>query len=455
MAKKKYRRPKWRFLVILALIALLAYLGYLAYPYGYTLLKGQPYLNPYAETRENETYQLELWVKLPSIANTMPLREALEQSITEFSATRPNFVVNITYLPASQAMERLELALQAGMPPDLFFHADNSQAYFGELQIPLEIYLSPEVRALWPEAVWRQASVDEKVYALPVAFFPRVMLVNNSLWQPTGCQQTQVAANGWTWEQFLQCISETRGSQVYGYVPTSIGDAFFSCMIAAWEQPAALRYDGSIAWTREQLCSIAEAWEQLSKSQAVPTPASAMDNDCLHLFLSGKAACIGPLNHNLARWLWEQAQDSGIQPALLPMFSHNGNSDLRGIFLAAFRQATYQGQRHTKACAELAIWLTPELAKHMGRFTGAVPAQSHLVANLDLPFDQASSAVYTDLARTLPVAYGYGPAPGLSETHWEHTIAPAWNAFVNKQSSAEQFAEMVLAGLARATIAGP
>lgn len=453
---KAHRRGRGRgLLLVLTIIGLLTYLGYQAYPYGYALLRGQPYLNPRVKTRANDTYQLELWVKLPALADTAQAREMLEQSIADFSAARPNFAINVTYLTAAQAMEKLQLALQAGSPPDLFFHADSSQTFFGELQIPLSIYLTPQEKTAWPEAVWQQAAIYDKVYALPVALFPRVMLVNTALWQPTVCNQAEVTSAGWTWEQFIQCISDAKGAKTYGYVPTSIGDAFFASMAATWGQPAALNHDGSSAWTREQLISIAESWEQLSESQAVPTPAQNMDNDCLSLFLGKKSACVGPINHNLAKWLWEQASKAGITPALWPMPNQTGHSDLRGVYLAAFRQTSYQGHRHTKATAELALHLATELAGQMHRFTGAVPAQTQLLTNLDLPFDQASLAVYTDLTKALPVPYAYGPAPGITAKHWEHTIAPAWTAFVAGQCTAAEFAEAVLTGLARATIAGP
>lgn len=450
------RRRRWRgVLLILTFVGLLTYLGYQVYPYGYALLKGEPYLNPRVKTRSDETYQLEMWVKLPVLADTGPAREMLERSIAEFTVTRPNFEINITYLPEAQAMERLHLALQTGEPPDLFFHADSSQNYYGELQIPLEIYLGQQERLAWPEPVWQQAVVNNRLYALPIALYPRVMLMNTALWQPTLCSQADVMAAGWNWDQFLQCANEASKDKVHGYVPTSVGDAFLASMLATWGQPAALKHDGSPVWTREQLVSIAEAWTQLNQSKAVPSPPDNMDSDCLSQFLNKKAASIGPLNHHLAKWLWENASKAGITPAFWPMPSQTGKSDLRGIHLVAFRQSAYQGHRHTKATAELALYLASELAGQMHKLTGAVPAQSHLLTDLNLPFSQESLAVYTDLSKVLPVAYAYGPEPGIAAKHWEHTIAPAWTAFVTGQYTADEFAEAVITGLLRATITGP
>lgn len=456
MVRRRTRKKVWsRLLFIVVITGLLVYGGMQVFPYCYAILKGQPYINPRVKTRADETYQLEFWVKMPSLAASSPAREKLEQSIAQFQTTHPNFEINITYLPEEQAMERLLLALEEGSPPDLFFHADSSQTYFGELQIPLEIYVGSQEKHAWPEAVWQQAAVNNRVYSLPVALFPRVLLVNTDLWQPTTCQRSDVIDSGWTWEQFIQCIAEAKTDQVYGFVPTSIGDALLASLLAVGGEPKLLNNDGSPAWSKEQLLELAAAWQQLSESPAVPSPPKSMDRDCLSLFLNKKAASIGPLNHYLAKWLWERSVQAGITPSLWPMPNQKGYSDLRGVYLTAFRQSTYQGHRHSKATAELAYYLAGELALLMHEFTGAVPAQSHLLNNLSLPYTQESLAVYTDLEKALPTSYTYGPEPGMANKHWQHTIAPAWNTFVNGEYSAEEFAEAILTGLVRATMKGP
>lgn len=450
------RRRRWPSLLLFAaIIGMLTYLAVQFFPYGFAAFTGQPYLNPRVKTKTDETYILDVWVKLPALVDTTPAREMLEHSITEFGSRQPNYEINVSYLPEAKAMEALQIALANGTPPDLFFHADSSQAYFGELQLPLEIYLTPEARQAWPDAVWQQAVVDKRANALPVALFPRVMLVNMELWQPNTCGPTEVAATGWTWEQFLQCINEVRTDRSFGFVPTSTGEALLASLLATWGQPAAFNNDGTPSWTKEYLLTLAEAWNQLSQCEAVPTPSSSMDQDCLSLFLNKKTAAIGPLNHHLAKWIWESAVAKGITPALLPMPNQTGNSDLHGVYLSAFRQTEFKGQRHTKATAELAIYLATELAKQMQQLTGAVPAQTHLITDADFPYAQDSLAVYADLSKALPVAYEYGPEPGMAPKHWGHTIAPAWEDYVNGYYTADEFAEAILTGLARATIAGP
>ena len=457
MTRSKIRRRRWwpGLLLTAAVIGLLTYLAVQFFPIGFAMFTGQPWLNPRVKTRADETYILDVWIKLPALVDTMPAREMLEQSIAEFGSLQPNYEVNVTYLPEAKAMEELQIALTNGTPPDLFFHADSSQAYFGELQLPLEIYLTPAARQAWPDAVWQQAAVDRRANALPVALFPRVMLVNMELWQPKTCGPTEVAATGWTWEQFLQCISEVKTDKSVGFVPTSTGEALLASLLATWGQPTAFSNDGTPSWTREQLLMLADAWTKLSHSDAVPTPSSSMDQDCLSLFLNKKTAAIGPLNHHLAKWLWESAVAKGITPALLPMPNQTGNSDLRGIYLSAFRQTEFKGQRHTKATAELAVYLATELAAQMQQLTGAVPAQTHLITAGSFPYAQDSLAVYADLDKALPLAYEYGPEPGMALRHWQHTIAPAWEDYVDGRYTAAEFAEAILTGLARATIAGP
>jgi len=429
--------------------------AYALYPYLYTVFSGQQYINPRVSLKAHESYELEFWVRLPSIANTRPFQEALEQCIADFTTGRSNIKVNITYLPPAQAGQRLQQALATGTPPDVLFHADSSQAFYGELQVPLSLYLNQQDRTAWPEAVWQQALVNNRVYALPVALFPRVMMVNSSLWQPTNLSLEQVLTSGWNWDQFLAAIAEAKQAQVYGFVPTSIGDALFAAMTTVWGQPAAFDPDGAPLWTEAFLENIAAGWKKLQQSPGVPTPANTMDENCLVLFLQQRAASIGPLNHNLTPWLWQEALKAGIQPAIWPLPNETGHSDFRSVYLAVFRQAEYQGHRHTKAAAEFALWLAPHLAEYMGRFASAIPAQTSLLTSLELPYDPASRQTYTAIDKALSRPYGYGPEPGLAEEHWQHTIAPAWSAYVTGQYTKEQFVQAVLSGLARATMTGP
>lgn len=453
--KTTHRRRHLGWLGLLAGISLLVFLCTRFYPYAYALLTNQPYINPKVKTRDDETYRLELWVKLPAITDTALAQEMLETSLANFSDQRPNFEINTTYLSESKAMEKLQIALEQGTPPDLFFHADSSQNFFGELQIQMAAYLQPTERNNWPDPVWQQATVNKQPHALPVALLPRVLMVNTDLWQANGLNLSEIRDAGWDWERFLQTITAAKSDTTYGFIPSSIGDELFAYMLAAWGQPAALAADGTPLWNHEWLLSLAEAWTQLGQSEATPHPSAAMDRDCLQLFLKGEAASIGPLNHHLSRWLWDKAVDNGILPALLPLPSQTGNNDLRGVYLSVFRQADYQGNRHTKAAAELAIFLTSELAEQMQVLVGAVPAQPHLLRPERFPYTNDSLQTYANLNRVLAIAYTYGPQPGESIKHWQHTLAPAWNALVQEEYTPIEFAEAVLTDLARATMFGP
>ena len=66
-----FRRLSW----LLAIIVILVVSAYALYPYLYTVFSGQQYINPRVSLKAHESYELEFWVRLPSIANT-PFQEA-------------------------------------------------------------------------------------------------------------------------------------------------------------------------------------------------------------------------------------------------------------------------------------------------------------------------------------------------------------------------------------------
>ena len=290
----------------------------ISYPYMLSLYRGQQYINPRVSIKPNEAYELELWIKWPTLADTSPLQNALDDYLQAFQAKNPNVKVNITYLSDTKAMQKLGAAIAAGKPPDLFFHADSSQSYFGELQVPLSLYLTPTEKAAWPTAVWQQASIKKEVYGLPVALYPRVLMMNTALWQPSNITREEVLQAGWNWEQFIAAIELATQARVHGFVPASVGRSFAEALAASQGQPIGLHQDGTLLWSTELLHTLAQLWEKISTCKGIAKPSSEMDSNCLNLFLEGKAACIGPLNHYLASWLWDAALQQGIQPALWP-----------------------------------------------------------------------------------------------------------------------------------------
>lgn len=422
------------------------------------LRRDQFHLNPNAKMKEDENYSLACWVERPVSSDAASWQQGLEQILGEFRELYPNVQVEFTHLTADSALERMNSALLAGAPPDLFFSANEPPASLGELQLPLWRFIDKTERLDWPDALWNQlARGDGQVFALPVAAYPRLFLVNSSLLPGGEASVEQIRQNGWSWSDLILAAEGATAGQVKGFVPTSTGEALLRTLAASIGKPSPCDLDGNLVWTREDLRGLAETWLRLDRSSGVPAKGSGMDANCLNLYLTQKAAIVGPVNHRLAAWLWQQSTAKGIEPALVPVPSVGppGCSDVSVLGICLFRQESYQGDRHTRAAAELAQFLAPKLGVLLSSLTGAVPAGETTLQAACIPFDQASFAVYADLSRTPASAYNYGSSLGVSAAHWQLAIVPAWNKLVEGEYTAEQFADAILNELTMATIAGP
>lgn len=453
----RYSRRRPNLLLLILALATLA-LGYFAFPTVQGWLAGGFRVNPNARIDPEDQYELRFWVVKPTVPDFSPWQEKLTEYISQWTATYPNVQVDIVYVPPEQAVARLAEAITAGSPPDVFFHPASSQAWYGELQLPLQDYLDKDEQASIAPNAWSQAVTGDRLWGLPVAMYPKVMLANTALLQADGFDPAEVSTGGWKWDDFFSAVEQSASNSVFGFVPTNINDTLLRSIAASFGKPAALNAAQEPQWSNEDLLAIAGIWQKLSQLKGVPSPVADMDANCLDLFLSKKAALIGPLNHNLAYWLWLASVKKGITPALLPV-PYGGEQplhDVQTVFLSVFRQEPYQGHSHSRAAAEFAQFLRPNLAELLAVETWAIPASSEPLAALEhLPYDAASQRVYAAIDMAPATPYAYGPEPGMSEEHWSVTVKPAWEKLVSGQYSPAQFAQVVTNSLTAATMTGP
>lgn len=419
--------------------------------------KDQFRFNPNAKLQADEDYHLQLWVERPNLPDATLWQEGLQQALEDFRAVYPNIEVSLSHLSPQDVDQRLNEALYQGTPPDLFFSANQPCGNLGELQLPLHRFIDKTERLSWPDTLWQQLQRSDGVYGLPVAAYPRVFMVNSNLLQQKGLGAELFSEAGYSWSTLLSIAEQIADRQLVGFVPTSSGHSLLASLAASTGKPAPFDNDGDLVWTREYLTSLAEIWLRLSSSTGTPDGGSAMDNNCLDRFLAQRTAMIGPLNHQLSDWLWRAATNEGIIPQLIPVPGEGIESlrDVRVLDIALLRQQEFKGDRHTRAAAELAQFLVPRLGELMASLTGALPALDPASAASHLPYDETSFAAYAQIDRIPKSSYTYGSPKGLSATHWELAIAPAWDRLVQGQYTADQFAEAVLAELAMATIGGP
>ena len=315
-----------------------------------TRLSGEFRINPGAKIDPKQSYTLKVWIGKPVLPNTTGSYVSdIEDLIAGFTSTFTNITVETYFIPQLQLEDKLADAVKAGDPPDIYFNPLSSQVFFGELQVPFGLYVSKEQAAGWLPPAMAQASAKGSIYGYPTAFYSRVFMANTARLTIEGVAPDQLATMGWTWDQFYTAVEKSNLAGKPGLVLTNYGAPLLRAIAASTGKPAPFDDSGKVLWSESDIAGMADIWHKLSSIQGLPA-LNVVNEDCLSQFLQGKAAIIGPLNPQLTVWLWNVAQEHGLNTTLLPVPSATSSpfTDLAATSVLMFRQVSYQGHSHTR-----------------------------------------------------------------------------------------------------------
>lgn len=407
-------------------------------------LSGEFRINPGVKIDPKQNYTLKVWIGKPVLPNSAGSYVSdIEDLIATFTSNLSNITVETYFIPELQLETKLADAVQSGDPPDIYFNPMSSQVFFGDLQVPFGLYVSKEQAAGWIAPALAQASAEGKIYGYPAAFYSRVFMANPARLSIEGVTAEQLATMGWTWDQLYAVVKDSNQAGKPGLVLTNYGAPLLHAVAASTGKPAPFDDKGRLLWGESDIAGMAAIWHSLTSIEGLPA-LNVVNEDCLTQFLQGKAAIIGPLNPQLTGWLWNEAQERGLDPVLLPVPSASAApfTDLRATSVLIFRQVAYQGHSHTKAAAELAQHLGEGLGPVLSKYLAAVPyGESYL------PFGAPAGQAYSDISRAAITPYAYGPEPGLTESHWIDVIHPLWLDYVTGKKTADEFTSQLYASL--------
>lgn len=432
-------------IMVLLLIVLMVLGGFA----GYRLRPGEFRVNPRVKVDPKRDYTLQVWISRPSIPDPVALMEGIEQVITNFTSANPHIGIDTYLVPLDILHDKLSTAQQLGEPPDLLLDASTMQCYYGDLQVPFGLYMSKEEKAAWPAGILAQMTEKGEIWGQPVAATTQVFMANRTLLGAADVDYEGLIEKGWTWQQFLSVVGLASSTSHHGLVMTNPGTPLLQVLAASLGKPAPMDSSLQVAWSTEDLVTMANTWEQIKTATGVPTGSKLVD-DCIGAFLKKRATIIGPLNPFLTGWLWAESINQGISPVLLPAPSLTTPvmANLAVVPVVLFRQVEYQGHDHTAAAAlfgrTMAVELAPLLSKHLGLVPLSPPEAPDLSM---LPFDDASKRAYAPLDKVVPTPYAYGPAPGWTASQWSDVLAPAWEDLVSGKLTSTDFAQAVLESL--------
>lgn len=406
-------------------------------------------INPHVHIDPSETYHIDVWVSVPTIPRRETYVQAVEKAVAVFTATWTSITVVTNFVPQPFLAAQLRAAKAEGKPPDVLVNSTRGGANYGALQVPLGLYLQGNEGEQWPQAIVAQLSVDGIIANLPIGYCFRVFAGNPNLFRAVGLDVERYARAGWTWDEFLAVVDKLSDSTSRRLTLTNVDLPLLLGVAASSGEPTPFDEGGRLLWSMTELQAMGDIVNRLAATLGRES-LTAADEDALARFLSGQVGLIGPLSPELARWVALTAQKRGLTPSILPMpfVGSTPVVDIAAVSVALFRQAAFRGNRHTRAAAELAIFLSgalpPVLATHLALLAPA-PGQDGLL-HLN---NHSVHAAYADLtlAPAAPHATYWETATG--QPPWEESLYPAWQSLVAGELTAHAFAVAAHAALSQ------
>lgn len=412
-------------------------------------------INPAARIKAERTYELVVWEEeliIPWAAKTQS--EMLVDAIREFQNQWPNAAITYTIVEPESAREKLDAAIAAGVPPDVYATARGVVRH-PRLQVPASPYLpavdDDEPGLLSPVATG-MLSADNNVWGWPRAVWWQTWLGRVADGTGAGAAESLPINASWTWDQFQQWVRN--GSNVSRSASRNFALALNVLDIAVLEQfmsnagaPAYTDAEGHLLWNEASLTDVASFLRTLQREAILPDKAADAARTRLEELFSGDATVIGPVSPHLAQAIFRHTPD-GL--TLLPIPRRPSDQPVATLDVSAyfvFRHAAYEGDDHTRLAAELAAFLAEYSERWLVESLGLLPVRAggRAVWNDSAPFTASSRALlqtYIEQAES-----PYTMSSGLQGDRLRAAVLPHWRRFWNERVTAEQFAIDVMGAL--------
>ncbi|MDT0316983.1 ABC transporter substrate-binding protein [Streptomyces millisiae] len=230
----------------------------------------------------------------------------VEAARADFAERHPDVTVEFVAQPFDQYYTLLGTAMRTGEGPDvMLFNGGGQLRDRADDLLPLDDHVTEDMRRL---AGWEAFSRDGTVYAAPVTLQGHPIYYNRALYEEAGLDPDDPAT---TWADFLddcRTITEETGAACF-----SLGNKegygiqfFLSGLGSAVLTPR--EYDDWIAgnrdWTSPHVRRIFELWQEVEDAglNNDGVNSTALFNDSLALFESGRAAHIVGLMSDIGHW---------------------------------------------------------------------------------------------------------------------------------------------------------
>ncbi|MEK5060848.1 sugar ABC transporter substrate-binding protein [Paenibacillus sp. FSL H7-0326] len=291
--------------------------------------------------------------------------EDLKELLADFNKEHPNITVKTEMLTWAEGPKKFDVALNAGNPPDLYFHSVDGSYVDSGLAIQLDDYLTPEIKEDYYPGTLELGQIQGKQYGLPIYQYQWGWGGNKRILEEAGVDWQKIQQEGWTWDEFLELAPKLMGtapdgSPQYAFVTEGQTMEIMELLSRNNNMPDVLNAEGEFQWNDDRILETLKFLETLRTEGYMPKETAAIaPAKRVEMFYAEQAAIISKaipyydvlIKQRNADIDAGTVQGAKVEFVLLPVPHHKDapqKSTMGGEGYVAFRQKNDKGEQHAK-----------------------------------------------------------------------------------------------------------
>lgn len=222
----------------------------------------------------------------------------IKQLVADFNKTYPNIKVEYEVMSWAEGPKKFDVALNAGNPPDLYFGGMNGQYVNTGLAMPIDNYLTDDIKNDFLPGTLDTMKFGGKQYGLPLYQSLWGWGANKRILDEAGIDYKKIQENGWTWDEFLQAAKKLTkklpdGSTQYALVTDGTSIDFLDMITRNAGLVDAVDEKGNFIWNDNKIADAVNFINTLVKDGVLPKETVALQPaKRTEMFYAGQAAII-------------------------------------------------------------------------------------------------------------------------------------------------------------------
>lgn len=289
----------------------------------------------------------------------------LKDRVAKFQNEHPNITVQTEMLSWAEGPQKFDVALNAGNPPDLYFHSVDGTYVNTKLALDLTPYMTDEIKNDYLPGTLELGQIQGVQYGLPLYQFQWGWGGNKRILDEAGIDWKKIQSEGWTWSEFEAAAAKLTGKTADGapqYALVTDGSSldFIEMLSRNNGMPDVLDDSGKFQWNDQRILDTMSFIKGLLDSGYMPKETAALDpTKRTDMFYAGQAAIISKAipYYDVMLATRNKDIDAGtvkgekIDFVYLPV-PHNDNAPAKtttgGEGYVAFKQKNDKGEQHAK-----------------------------------------------------------------------------------------------------------